>query len=146
MTLPDIRTGPRSIRTPSSRPPNWFVVGFLVAIGVVLAVGLWAGGGAQFVRDELARHRIKSAIEAKRSQVAAKTEQARNFAMPELAKRGISELSEDASVTEDGLDTVLVGTGRDKSRNLRSVFVRFRVATFNGREHWKLVSVVVEGE
>ena len=141
MTYPAMQTT-RYQRAP--RGPNWPLIVGLLVIGVFLAVasGQWV---AKFAEDEWRRYRLSTLREKAKAEDAAKTAWARQFTIPELRKRGIVELSQDAGLVEDGAETVLVGTGRDKSNNLRSVFVRFRVATFNGRRQWNLVSVTVEG-
>lgn len=123
------------------RGPNWFGAGFLVTCGVLAAI-LVTVLGVYYSRDGWQRYQRSQ----KESEQAAMVAKAKSFAMPELRKHGIVELGEDAIVREDGMDTVFMATGRDRSNNIRSVWVRFRLATFNGRRHWKLQSVTVESD
>jgi len=74
------------------------------------------------------------------------TERAAEFALPHLAKHGITTTSNDTTAAPYKDDVVLVGTGRAKSGGLQKFVVRFHVAEFGKEQRWSLRSLIIEGE
>lgn len=123
---------------------GWFARGFTTTLGVLLAVVV-AFVGVYYAVKESWRPTMEAAVAESKARDAARTARAKELAAPHLRKHGINDLSDDARIVEDGGDIVLVGHGRDSSGNLRRIMLRYSVASFGGKEHWKLLSTTIDG-
>lgn len=139
--FPAVVLNKRSQRLPSG---GWFARSFAATIGVITA-SVVAFVGVYYAVKETWRPTINSVVAQADAKDASRTARARELALPHLRKYGINELSDDAGIVEDGGDTFLVGHGRDSSGNLRRIMLRYSVASFGGKEHWKLLSTTIDG-
>jgi hypothetical protein len=143
-------TSPRP--QPRLHSGGWFSRAFSTTSGVLVAVLLFVAvlvgvpmmmfcGGCFLIAE--------SANEASRQVLAdnAKlTAKAKRIALGHLDKFDIVEIDSKAIAIRLGDDVVLSGAGRTSANRLRDFSLRWRVATFDGNEHWQLKEAEIDGK
>lgn len=119
------------------RDHSAFIGGFTGALGVLAAFLLCVVGGVLWVREQA------KPIE-KPKEPAWRLEHAQALCRPYLLKQGIERLSDDAELRTLEGDLFLVAHGLDKSGRLRNVLAKFDVGTFDRKEHWKIVQLMID--
>lgn len=121
------------------RDHSSFVSGFTGALGVFLATAV-VGVASYFAIKEKFRETSVPKPPAKTWRI----ERAKELARPHLAKHGIKAISDESKADDKNGDVLLYGHGRDDSGNLHEFAVRFSVASFEGKEHWKLETTLID--
>jgi hypothetical protein len=127
---------------------GWGARSFAVAAGVIVALAATVVillGSLKVYSDGLAvetNAKLRQAI----ADVDRLTSQAKDFALPHLAKHGIVAMSDDTVAAPYKGDVVLVGTGKAKEGGLKKFAVRYHVASFGKEQRWALQSLVIDDE
>jgi len=125
------------------RDHSSFVSGFTGALGAIVAVALVAVASYFPIRDKI---RGTLAPPPPPPLQPWRLERAKQIAKPHLAKHGIAAISDETKVDDKGSDVLLFGHGRDERNTLHEFAVRFSVASFDGKEHWKIESTLIDGK
>lgn len=137
--IPIIIVGP----APQKRlhPHGWYARGFTATAGILSAIALFGlaivlllAGGLYYLINNTSHRTSEITIHAKR------------MALPELRKKGVVAVADDAIAIPYEGDIVFAGKGTDTKGKLCQFAVRWKVATFNGEQKWEWVLISVNGD